>query len=118
MRVTAQADSVPAALAAATPSSPLTGIPTCVSFGLVDSGWDKQLGLGYFRSDWRGTNWNNTMTPGPPTKLAQPLWIAFKGGNGQANHNDVDAGSFLFEMAGKGSCAGRTPPSPNYSPTR
>jgi hypothetical protein len=27
-------------------------------------------------------------------------WLAFKAGNGQANHNDLDAGSFVLEMGG------------------
>ena len=30
----------------------------------------------------------------------KPVWIGFKGGNGQSNHNDLDAGTFIFEMEG------------------
>eukprot|EP00045_Choanoeca_perplexa_P009893 m.98099 g.98099 ORF g.98099 m.98099 type:complete len:319 (-) comp15068_c0_seq3:468-1424(-) len=27
-------------------------------------------------------------------------WLAFRGGDGEANHNDLDAGSFVFDMQG------------------
>lgn len=76
--------------------------PTCKLFDLVDSGWAGQPGLGYIRSDWRGSRWNGTAaaTAGAFSSPAQPFWLAFKGGNGQANHNDVDAGTFVFEMLG------------------
>jgi len=35
------------------------------------------------------TSWRNDAT-----------WLAFRGGDGQANHNDLDAGSFVFDMQG------------------
>ena len=81
--------------------------PTCRSFRLSDSGWDNKTALGYFRSDWRQStcaDWNRKARPGlecsPRSSDEQPTWLAFKGGNGQANHNDLDAGTFVFEMAG------------------
>ena len=88
---------------------------------LQDSGWDNKTALGYFRSDWRGTQWNTTTTTtattqGPTSSSSsdghsggvggggllpkKPVWIGFKGGNGQSNHNDLDAGTFVFEMEG------------------
>lgn len=55
---------------------------------MTDDGWDNHTAVGYIRSDWiRGGN--------------DSFYLAFKGGNGQANHNDVDAGSFIFEMQGQ-----------------
>ena len=87
--------------------------PTCMAFRLVDSQWNGTRALGSFRSDWRGSYWNLTTTTAATTptgtaaaaavesKLpAHPFWLAFKGGNAQANHNDADAGTFVFEMAG------------------
>lgn len=87
--------------------SDLEAQPTCKSFRLSDSGWDNKTALGYFRSDWRQSkcaDWNRKARPGlecdPRASDDQPTWLAFKGGNGQANHNDLDAGTFVFEMAG------------------
>jgi hypothetical protein len=82
--------------------------PTCKSFRLADSRWDNKTALGYFRSDWRQSkcsDWNRKAWPDavnckPRASDEQPTWLAFKGGNGQANHNDMDAGTFVFEMAG------------------
>jgi hypothetical protein len=81
--------------------------PTCKSFRLSDSGWNNKTALGYFRSDWRQSkcaDLNRKARPGlecePRSSDDQPTWLAFKGGNGQANHNDLDAGTFVFEMAG------------------
>lgn len=58
----------------------LTELATCASFRLQDSGWNNQTALGYFRSDWRGSAWNSTAS----TTLKKPVWLAFKGGNGQS----------------------------------
>ena len=81
--------------------------PTCKSFRFDDSGWGNKTGLGYFRSDWRQSkcaDWNRKARPDlkcePRQNDDQPTWLAFKGGNGQANHNDLDAGTFVFEMSG------------------
>ena len=85
----------------------LEALPKCASFRFSDAGWDNKTALGYFRSDWRQSkcaDWNRAARPGfmcePRKPEDQPVWLAFKGGNGQANHNDLDAGSFVFEMAG------------------
>lgn len=87
--------------------SDLEAQPTCKSFRLSDSGWDNKTALGYFRSDWRQSkcaDWNRKARPGLKCNSRasddQPTWLAFKGGNGKANHNDLDAGTFVFEMAG------------------
>ena len=77
-------------------ASDLEALPTCAAFQLSVSGWNNRTALGYFRSDWRGVQWNVSAAAGPE----QPVWLAFKGGNGQANHNDADAGTFVLEMAG------------------
>jgi hypothetical protein len=81
--------------------------PTCKSFRFSDSGWDNKTALGYFRSDWRQSkcaDWNRAARPGftckPRSAQDQPVWLGFKAGNGQANHNDLDGGSFVFDMAG------------------
>jgi hypothetical protein len=90
----------------------LHALPTCQSFLVSDCSEHESTAhptcaspkrlFGYMRSDWRGTMWNSTKSSQlPPQKLAQPVWLAFKGGNGQANHNDLDGGQFVFEMAGK-----------------
>ena len=76
-------------------------LPTCVSYRLVDSGWNSSVALGTWRSDWRGVGGNNdTPTSSGIAALAHPTYLAFKGGNGEANHNDADAGSWILEMGG------------------
>ena len=88
-------------------ASDLDAQPTCKAYRFSDSGWDNKTALGYFRSDWRQSkcaDWNRVARPDlsckPRSPVDQPVWLAFKGGNGQANHNDLDAGSFVFEMEG------------------
>ena len=54
--------------------------------------------------------WHNNDTDAPSTAMAsfRTAWadknasyVAVKGGNGQANHNDLDGGTFIFDAAGE-----------------
>jgi hypothetical protein len=68
-------------------SKDIASLPTEALFGLDDFGWDGRKAVGFMRSSWSaGSN---------------ATWIAFKAGNGEANHNDLDAGSFVLEMGGQ-----------------
>jgi len=67
----------------------LEALPLSKVFGMQSAGWDGKMAMGIFRQHW-------------DSMLGQAsAWAGFKAGNGQANHNDLDAGTFVLEMLGQ-----------------
>lgn len=64
----------------------IRNLPTARAFPFDTDGWDNRLAVGILRSQWL----NSSAT-----------WLGFRGGNGQSNHNDLDAGHFNFDMIGE-----------------
>lgn len=68
--------------------------PTARLFPLSAYGWDGRAAIGVFRSSW-GQTLNSS-----PQQDSQ-AWLAFKAHNGLPNHNDLDGGTWVFEMGGQ-----------------
>lgn len=66
--------------------SDIAELPLVSSIQFRDSGWNGRTALAFLRQHWTDTT---------------ASWLAIKASNGQANHNDVDAGSFVLDMLGK-----------------
>jgi hypothetical protein len=75
----------------------IAALPSTASFALAPSGWDGQTALGMFRSGWDAFALANASA----AEVDASWLLAFKGGNGEANHNDVDAGDFVLELGGQ-----------------
>lgn len=61
-------------------------LPKSSAVRFTDSGWDGKRAIAVMRQGWADSN-------GP--------FVAFKAGNGQANHNDDDAGDFVLDWMGQ-----------------
>lgn len=64
----------------------LAALPTFKSMAFMDSGWNGSQAVGFIREKWNDEN---------------AAYLAFKGGNAQANHNDDDGGDFVLDWMGK-----------------
>ena len=60
-------------------ASDLESLPTSASFTLRHGGWTGQRAVAFLRENFDGTD---------------GAWLGFRAGNGQANHNDLDAGDW------------------------
>eukprot|EP00730_Choanoeca_flexa_P014145 TRINITY_DN6076_c0_g1_i2.p1 TRINITY_DN6076_c0_g1~~TRINITY_DN6076_c0_g1_i2.p1 ORF type:complete len:630 (+),score=143.35 TRINITY_DN6076_c0_g1_i2:206-1891(+) len=58
---------------------------TTVYYDMGIAGFDDHTIVGAMRTSWS----------------KQAAWLGFKGGNGEVNHNDLDAGTFVFDMKGQ-----------------
>lgn len=63
----------------------LEAIPTAQHFHLPDMNWNGSDTMGVFRTSWTDPDAG---------------WVGFRGGNGFANHNDLDGGSFTYDVGG------------------
>jgi hypothetical protein len=70
----------------------LVAQPTAKLFKMSAFGWDDRNAVGFFRSAW------STEASGVDGKEA---WLGFKAANGVPNHNDLDGGTFVFEVGGQ-----------------
>ena len=70
----------------------LAAEPTAKVFRMSAFGWDGRDAVGFMRSAWsaEASGANGT-----------EAWLAFKAANGVPNHNDLDGGSFAYEVGGE-----------------
>jgi hypothetical protein len=66
--------------------------PTAKLFKMSAFHWDGRNAVGFFRSAWSAEASGVKGTE---------AWLGFKAANGVPNHNDLDGGSFVFEVGGQ-----------------